>query len=630
MTFDPSPPSAPHPNCIPGCVDEKDVTHDGSAPPGRRFTQAKLKQQGRAVRHNHKTTVAPDGITLDVEVIEGSDICPSETQSHAASSTEGVLYVHGGVSVTQQISPHLWCLKAKRWSLLHSTTNDAETARYGHTLTYLPESNSLVMLGGACADGAPQESVHTLSLDESTAWVLAGCSGEVTATMHHTAVLYGNHIIVFGGISQNSCLNQIQIFDTTNLRWLQSYTPQESSPEIPAPRSLHTAHIVSLGEEEGMLIFGGRLNGSPNSCTNDLFSYNLHGNFWSKVYAGGTIPPPRCGHASTSVRDQLLVYGGTCGETTYSDCFYLNILTSTWREVHLRGSLPGPLRHLTASVVQKGSLYMVLHGGAVRGVASHRTHLVTIGVSQRKRARPNTAPVPTSVPATAKSRGREEFNMTLNSPQRKASPVRPAEAPAWSVSTCHATTGREFGTAPDVPWRPFRHAVHSETVDSVVTRLADTRHIKETQNNLAEKYLFDPIKSRRLSVGGMDEFVHRMYHHQVELRDFYRRSLEEKHIPTRVPSRKRPEEILDMVTRLNAVPEKRDVGETLVQEPKKVDLKQSVDRLYYEGVESQKTHRKFLFERYSHKRETHRITSRKMQSMVTRLYNPPRGVLPTV
>eukprot|EP01063_Lacrimia_lanifica_P017931 TRINITY_DN2490_c0_g2_i1.p1 TRINITY_DN2490_c0_g2~~TRINITY_DN2490_c0_g2_i1.p1 ORF type:complete len:732 (+),score=230.60 TRINITY_DN2490_c0_g2_i1:61-2256(+) len=713
---------SPGATSVPGGVDEGWNSDPPESPPplvaGRRYTAARLS---RRPQHGGQQPRRLLPVSLSVAPLDDSGApAPPALQEHAAVCLgKERLFVHGGAMADGRCSGDLWMMKARKWKRVAAAPQSGgrtTVARRGHTLTATAE-NMLVLYGGRAEHGEvlgqlmyydPQGTARWEALDP----MKGPHGGQCEPVAHHSAVCHKGRLYFYGGETQSGRYYPLlQSFDMRARAWSQHDVGQKQSvlaslhpSDVPTGRKGHSAHLCAsaLLASDSMLVFGGQTDVAE--CTNDVFSFSFEDNRWTKVYSGGVVPAPRAHHSAVCVRDQLVVYGGvgSSGEV-FGDCFYLNLVTNTWRSVALRQGIGARCAH-TACLWEgrDGALHKIIYGGTQRGVpnitddarqAYQGYHpsppprdktdfakdkaevvvtstplqnlpgekadvgeaaspsslprptpsalaplggalLVTIGVAQERKARPKTAPSPAvahiPIKPTAKSQGRQLFNHVLiTSPTKSAksflAPAAPDRQPPWTVSTNKANTAREFGDAPEGPY-PFRYAkaLNSEVVDSVVNRLSDTSHSAMIQETLAKKYVFEPEQQRKpkiLTPDAVDRSVDRMYHHQLELQEEYQRTLEAKYIPTQEPKKMTRGDIVNMVHRLGTVPEKKEYwGDRPDERRKVVDLKQSVDRLFYQSVAAAEVKKQTLHDRYAAKPHAQKISTERMVDMVGRLY----------
>jgi N-acetylneuraminic acid mutarotase len=141
----------------------------------------------------------------------------------------------------------------------------------------------------------------------------------------HSATLFGNRLVVFGGWDAPICFNDVHILDLSLVEWSQPHV--KGTP--PSPRSWHSACALSGNR---LFVHGGY---SSNHALNDSFIFDLDTLSWTEV----TIEPPvsaRTGHVAlclpsrfeTCDVDNVLLFGGGDNEGNFfADLFGISIPT---------------------------------------------------------------------------------------------------------------------------------------------------------------------------------------------------------------------------------------------------------------------------------------------------------------
>jgi N-acetylneuraminic acid mutarotase len=100
---------------------------------------------------------------------------------------------------------------------------------------------------------------------------------------YHSAIVYQNSMIVFGGFHDNQQKNDLYSFDLITYEW-RNITNQ-LDPNLPTPRYEHGSCLV--GQHE-MIVIGGR---NSNISFKDMYMYNFKKAKWSKIdYFGEPFP----------------------------------------------------------------------------------------------------------------------------------------------------------------------------------------------------------------------------------------------------------------------------------------------------------------------------------------------------
>eukprot|EP01064_Diplonema_japonicum_P003881 TRINITY_DN12568_c0_g1_i1.p1 TRINITY_DN12568_c0_g1~~TRINITY_DN12568_c0_g1_i1.p1 ORF type:complete len:799 (+),score=164.15 TRINITY_DN12568_c0_g1_i1:99-2495(+) len=220
------------------------------------------------------------------------------------------------------------------------SVGDIPQPRCHHTLTVAPAQDRLYLYGGYLVgtDGdsmfsngsvdarhRPFFELHELLLTgQELIWQRVMCKEDFPPTLWgHTASLYHNNLIVFGGVdvvdNKESCIAAVWHCEKQQWRWVEFNVH-------PQARALHTA-VVSQGR---IFIHGGF--GMTNTCKfNDTWTFSMETGQWLEVAAGGQLPTPRSGHAAVIAGDQMLVVGGVdANHTRLNDVHVLHIPTATW------------------------------------------------------------------------------------------------------------------------------------------------------------------------------------------------------------------------------------------------------------------------------------------------------------
>lgn len=171
-----------------------------------------------------------------------------------------------------------------------------------------------------------------------------------------TVVWAPNKLILFGGWNQDEFFNDIWTLSTLSgipeskihretSVWPQSkWKRMHATGERPRRRRGHGAAVVTLSSGRNrMYIFGGMYGRSR--YFNDFFSLDLETLVWKEIQvAFGRPEPPseRAWHSMESVREQILVFGGTCGKNHFfNDLWVFDTCAERWFIVDT-GESPAP------------------------------------------------------------------------------------------------------------------------------------------------------------------------------------------------------------------------------------------------------------------------------------------------
>lgn len=158
-------------------------------------------------------------------------------------------------------------------------------------------------------------------------------------------------------IYQSEKLNILEEHMLTNFNF--NATPILSN--VPSPRMFHTATLF----HNSMIIFGGLLQN--DKCSNELFSFNLKKKQWKKyLLKNNVIPPARMLHSATRYKNTLLIYGGIDeNQTPFDDFYAFNMISETWMHLPLSifpmQSIPrGRFSHISILLPEKSRVYSPL------------------------------------------------------------------------------------------------------------------------------------------------------------------------------------------------------------------------------------------------------------------------------
>lgn len=259
--------------------------------------------------------------------------------------------------------------------------------RQWHTSTFLPERQLLISFGGEAANpktGKVKTTDKLMVLDtEIMLWYPPSVSGDIpSGRSGHTATFLPktNELVVLGGVKGSKWLNTVSVLDVVRWKW--------SSPKIqgasPKPRSYHSATTVN----DRIVVFGG--NDANHSYNTVHVLEKDQGEWkWTNPSVKGCPPSPRTGHSATLLRDgkTLCIYGGwdpnsdddKAKNDSYMFCkdtFLLDTETWTWRKGpqptiadlpwDAHGMDGGPMRVGHAAVTLDGEEILIF-GGRVPG-----------------------------------------------------------------------------------------------------------------------------------------------------------------------------------------------------------------------------------------------------------------------
>jgi len=171
-----------------------------------------------------------------------------DARASAASCTVSrgrQMLIHGGQDRYGQ-RDDLWLLDLDTFAWLRVRQKGrVPAARSGHTLTYLPEHELVVMFGGWTANGSMSNEVHIASVvaepeEEGWRWHQVRVGGDsIKARAGHSATLVGDAIWIIGGVTASgAATDDVFTLQTGFARFTFDYVdPEERRAELAAQQA---------------------------------------------------------------------------------------------------------------------------------------------------------------------------------------------------------------------------------------------------------------------------------------------------------------------------------------------------------------------------------------------------------
>ncbi|XP_066249619.1 multiple epidermal growth factor-like domains protein 8 isoform X2 [Euwallacea similis] len=185
---------------------------------------------------------------------------------------------------------------------------------------------------------------------------------------------------MFGGYSlSHGPLNDIRMFDTKNISWIQVTVESTADARMPQGRYFHGADIVH--SKQSIFVFGGLTKphkNVKNRTLNDFWQFDIQNQRWSEVespyshlksispyWTTDKWPPTLYGHTLTFYRNAdreeffILIGGDSPYYGFLNTVWEYTIESNTWRPVSTKGKgPPGVFGHTTVFHSQTNSLYV--------------------------------------------------------------------------------------------------------------------------------------------------------------------------------------------------------------------------------------------------------------------------------
>jgi hypothetical protein len=243
--------------------------------------------------------------------------------------------------------------EAPEWRMLNPAGSPPSTRRE-HTAIYDAENARMVVFGGP----GNLNDVWTLSLGDKPSWASLSLSDPPPGRRAHTAVYdpARAQMVIFGGFDGTYLADTWLLKLTGDERWVR-LTPAMNPP------TASVNHSMTYDERrERSIVFGG-----TDVYGNDINETWLleNGPGWTLFLPSGEPPPGRRRHSAVydSLRDELVVFGGTDGVQYLNDTWILSLGENpAWKELYPIGAAPPPRADHTA-ILDPLRRQMVVFGG---------------------------------------------------------------------------------------------------------------------------------------------------------------------------------------------------------------------------------------------------------------------------
>ena len=253
-------------------------------------------------------------------------------------------------------------------------TGDAITARYRHSAVVY--NNKMIIFGGN--DGANKNDCYEINLETyvSTKKTLIGSS--ISARGYQSAVVYNNKMIMFGGYNGSSGLGDCYEVD------LETYNVTQKSLTGDTISARWGHSVVAYAGK--MIIFGGYDGASRlNDCYEvDLNSYTVV----QKTLTGDTISE-RNHHTAVVFNGKMFIFGGYNYYTGLSSgCYSVDLLTYNVTRITVTGDSISA-RYIHTAEVYNGK--MITFGGSTLTNTCYAVNLSTNVSTQMNLVNPPSA-----------------------------------------------------------------------------------------------------------------------------------------------------------------------------------------------------------------------------------------------
>lgn len=288
---------------------------------------------------------------------------PSARVQHSAiyDPVRNRMVVFGGITGPTLMND-VWELTlgtTREWKRLQPT-GTPPAARRGHVAVYDPVGDRMIVQGGSGLSSL--QDVWALSLSGATpAWTQLAPSGTPPASRFGHSGVYDsvrNRLVIHGGQSGLVFRNDVWALALGGSPAWTQITPVGGPPPL---RSRHTAVYDTVRDR--MVVFGGT---DGVDSWNDTWALAFAGTpSWSELLPSGTPPTARFGHKAIydAPRDRMVVHGGnTGGELPSGEVFTLGFASTQWSAAAPLGG-SGPRLYDHSAILDTAGDRMVLFAG---------------------------------------------------------------------------------------------------------------------------------------------------------------------------------------------------------------------------------------------------------------------------
>lgn len=297
---------------------------------------------------------------------------------HDSCAVGDKLFVFGGwngLRCTDDL--YIFDTVSQRWET--AVVTGEVGARRSHTITYIGYDR-VVVFGGKFTPPDNNESAEfryndTLVLNTNIMeWSSKAVKGEVPlGRAGHSAVLIGYDLYIFGGENMSLYLNDLYALNTMTWQWrrIEPITTTKPCPRI---------NFASAAVGWNMLVFGGW---SGTTDLNDLFLFDTGNREWLEITCTGRIPKARCGHKGVVVgNNRFITFGGSGG----MDCVDMHEISFSgvkppqlFDDLETLSHSTSTVKHPTTTLYNTSDGSNCSSGVRIRNYSSECTRITSLG-----------------------------------------------------------------------------------------------------------------------------------------------------------------------------------------------------------------------------------------------------------
>ncbi|KAK6104668.1 Kelch motif family protein [Brugia pahangi] len=251
---------------------------------------------------------------------------PSRSIGHTVVAYERKIFLWGGFQVSRRTTHQLFCYDTERhiWTTV-SCTNAPPLPRFGHTAVVY--NDMMIIFGGIDQNFSTPDHIDVFNF-KSQKWIKWSVTGKLPeAREFHTACVIGNKMYIFGGVGVPMYELQISFLNLETRHWEQ----QNVTGVIPCGRKNHSAWVY----RDKMYIFGGCLQ-DESYHFGTIHEFDPKTSVWRRLKPGGLVGP--CNRQEQQVAvigNRVFIFGGLASYNNLPNAFVrisdLNVLDYDWK-----------------------------------------------------------------------------------------------------------------------------------------------------------------------------------------------------------------------------------------------------------------------------------------------------------
>jgi uncharacterized protein (TIGR03437 family) len=290
---------------------------------------------------------------LQFNLLPAGDNSPSARFDSAITydPVSNQVFAFGGSGSQTQNDLWAYSIPAGKWAAV-AATGTKPPARFGHTLILDPVRRRLILFGGQA--GTFYSDVWAFDL-AGQAWnQLAADQLGPNSRYGHSAIYdpVRDRMVISHGFTSAGRFDDTWTFSFANNRW----TDISPAGNRPLRRCLH--HAAYDGKRDQMFLYGGCSSGYGPCPQDDLWGFDLKSGQWNLI---AVLPKPpgreRYGMVFDSVRDRLVLFGGSGTSGLLNDTWEYDPGARTWNQVTVNGLAPAARdRHESVFAANLGAM----------------------------------------------------------------------------------------------------------------------------------------------------------------------------------------------------------------------------------------------------------------------------------